>query len=298
MIKVDGIENPSSYELRGKVTIVKNKKGKYVIKPITRENNNSIFSYLNSRNFRYYPKIITTTDDYEITEYIEEIDMPREQKMTDLIDLVSLLHNKTTYYKEIDEDDYKKIYEDINNNIKYLRSYYNDIMEIIEAKVLYSPSQYLFARNVSKIYGALNFCQGELEKWQEIMKNKKKQRFVVLHNNLDLNHFIRNETPYLISWDKSKIDLPIFDIYKLYKKYGLDYDFEDILKHYESSYSLLKEEKQLLFILISLPDKIEFDESEYQLCKKISRQIDFLYKTEQLISPHYSKNRTENKNQK
>ena len=32
--------------------------------------------------------------------------MPEEQKMIDMINLVSLLHSKTTFYKEVDEDDY------------------------------------------------------------------------------------------------------------------------------------------------------------------------------------------------
>ena len=50
--------------------------------------------------------------------------MPDEQKMLDMIDLVGLLHNKTTYYKNIDLDDYKKIYEDIANNIFYISSRY------------------------------------------------------------------------------------------------------------------------------------------------------------------------------
>ena len=291
---------PLRYEIRGKVMIIETDEGKFVIKEKNRQTNNDpIFSYLDSRNFNYYPKIITTdNDDYEMTEYIDEVEMPKEQKMVDLIDLVSLLHNKTTHYKEIDEEDYKKIYEDIDNNIKYLSSYYNDIMTIIESKVFMSPAEYLFARNVSKIYGALNFCQGELEKWKNIMETKKKQRFVVLHNNLDIDHFIRNKNSYLISWDKAKIDLPIFDLYKLYKRHGLDYDFEEILKHYEHSYPLLEEERKLLFILISLPDKIEFNKREYEMCKIISHQIDMLYKTEKIMSPHYTKDREENNQHK
>ena len=276
------------YEIRGKAVIVKTDNGTLVLKAKDRSSNDNIFSYLNSRNFNYYPKIIDD-DNFYVTEYQKDTKMPLEQKMNDLVDLVSLLHSKTTYYKEIDIDDYKKIYEDINNNILHLRTYYNDLMTIIEAKTFMSPSEYLLARNISKIFGALNFCDGELKNWEKIMKDKKKQRFVVLHNNLDINHFIRNKRSYLISWDKARIDIPIFDLYKLYKKYGLDYEFESILKNYERSYPLLEEEKILLYVLISLPDKIEFNDSEYVMCQKISHLIDLLYKTEQVISPYYAK---------
>ncbi len=283
---------PYRYQKLGKANLVETNQGKYVIKAKNREYNHEIFTYLDARSFPYYPKNVSDiNDDYTITEYQESIDMPEEQKMMDMMDLVTLLHSKTTHYKEVDEADYKKIYEDIQNNIEYLNSYYIDIITVIESRVYMSPSEYLLARNISKIFSAINYCRHELEKWLEMVKTKRKQRFVVLHNHLELDHFIRNRNSYLISWDKAKIDLPIFDLYKLYKKHGLDYDFESILRYYEKNYPLLEEERKLLFILISLPDKIEFNEREYEMCRRISRQVDLLYKTELLLSPYYAKDK-------
>lgn len=283
---------PNRYQKLGKTTLIETNQGKYMIKEKTRDDNKAIFNYLETRNFPYYPKILSDIDDnYTISEYQESIDMPEEQKMTDLIDLITLLHNKTTHYSEVDEADYKKIYEDIENNIEYLNSYYIDVITVIESRVYMSPSEYLLARNISKIFSSLNYCRHELDNWLELVKTKRKQRFVVLHNHLELDHFIRNRNAYLISWDKAKIDLPIYDFYKLYKKHGLDFDFESLLRYYEKGYPLLEEERKLLFILISLPDKIEFDAEEYEMCKRISRQIDFLYKTESLLSPYYSKDK-------
>lgn len=286
---------PNGYKKLGNAILINTKDNKMIIKK--KENENNIYEYLNSRSFRYYPKIINENDNYRITEYIDEIEMPEEQKMIDMINLVSLLHSKTTFYKEVDEDDYKKIYEDITGNIEYLGSYYIDLITIIESKVYMSPSEYLLARNISKIFSALNYAKNELEKWLEIIENKKKQRFVVLHNNLELSHYIRNDNSYLISWDKSKIDIPIFDLYKLYKKYALTFDFESILKEYEKIYPLLQEEIILFFVLITLPDKIEFTDNEYENTKLISKKIDTIYKTEKLIE-EYSKTKKEYTNNK
>ena len=284
---------PRSYKKIGKTMIVDSDKGKFVIKE-KGEDHHQIFNYLKSRNFDYYPKILDEDDKYELIPFIEEIDIPKEQKILDMIDLIALLHSKTTYYKEIDKEDYKKIYEDIQNNIEYLFSYYNDIITIIESKIYMSPSEYLLARNISIIFYSLNDCKEKIEKWYELVKDIKKQRNVVLHNNLEIDHFLEDENNYLISWNKTKIDLPIFDLYKLYKKHNLDFDFESILKRYETTYPLLEEEKGLLFILIALPDKIEFDSTEYENCKKISKIIDQIYKTRDLISPYDAKN-TKNK---
>ena len=281
---------PKSYQKNGKATIINTKNGKYVIKNKNRDNND-ILKYLLSRNFNYFPKLLSNSaDDYELIEYVEDIDMPEEQKMMDMIDLIALLHSKTTYYKEVDIDDFDKIYDDINNNIAYLYNYYNDIMTIIENKIIYSPSENLLARNISIIFDTLNFENNLLNKWQEIVKEKRKQRYVVIHNNLDIDHFLKNQNNYLISWDKSKIDLPIYDLYKLYKKNNLKYDFETLLKRYERIYPLLEEEKLLFHILILLPDKIEFNNNEFEMCQKISDAIDNLYKTKDYVLPYYSEN--------
>ncbi|HHW69491.1 MAG TPA: hypothetical protein GX747_04055 [Tenericutes bacterium] len=280
---------PYRYERKGKTVIVDSKEKRYVLKPKEKDNE-YIYEYLKSRNFDYYPIIINDRE-YEITEYIDEVDMPEEQKLSDMIDLVSLLHNKTTHFKEIDLADYKEIYEDIQNNIEYLKSYYTDIITLIESKVYMSPSEYLLARNISKIFGAIEFSKDQIDKWYELVSDKRKQRQVVLHNNLDLSHFIRGSSPYLINWSKSRIGTPIFDIYKLYKRHALDYDFEEILKHYERNYPLLEEEKKLFDILVSLPNKIEFNKNELEMCDLISKEIDLLIKTENLISPQYLKER-------
>ncbi|NLL44656.1 MAG: hypothetical protein GX247_03200 [Mollicutes bacterium] len=287
---------PYQYRNLGKVTFIDTDQGRFVIKEKTGNEDNKIYEYLESRQFNYYPKIINDlNENYEITEFIDEVNMPREQKILDIIELVSLLHYKTTHYKEIDEADYKEIYEDISNNIEYLFSYYNDIASIIETKVYMSPAEYLLIRNISKIYGTLNFCKQEINAWYELIINKRKQRVVVLHNNLELDHFIRNKDAFLISWNKSKIGIPIFDLYKLYKKHALDFEFSEILKLYEKKYPLMEEERKLFFVLIALPSKIEFNQNEYMMCKLIGEEIDSLYKSEIFISPYYAKDTVQNK---
>lgn len=279
------------YEKRGKATIVNTNEGRYIYKNSKIDDN--ILNYLKSRNFDYLPEIIGKEEDYQISKYVDGFDIPNEQKMLDLVKLVALLHSKTTHYKEIDINDYEEIYEDLDNNLKFLYGYYTDLITTIESKVYMSPSELLLARNISKIYQVIEKDKERLEKWHEQVKEKRKQRNVVLHNNLKLDHFIRNNNSYLISWDKAKIGNPVFDLYKLYNNHILDFDFSDILREYEKSYPLLKDEKELFYVLISLPDIIKFQDTEYNMCKKISHTLDKIYKTERIISPEESKKWTE-----
>ncbi len=275
---------PTRYEKKGKANIIDTNNGKYVFKD--GKVDLEILNYLKSRNFDYMPKFINDirSDEYQLTEYLKGFDIPKEQKILDLILLVSLLHSKTTHYKEIDLNDFEQIYDDIDNNLNYLYSYYTDIITIIESKVFMSPSEYLLARNISKIYECIDRCKDYLEEWHELIQNKRKQRNVVLHNNLNLDHFIRTENSYLISWDKAKIGSPIFDLYKLYKNHALDFDFSDILNEYEVHYPLMEDEKRLLFVLMSMPNLIEFNDTEYNMCIKISKEIDIIYKAEAITT--------------
>ena len=75
----------------------------FVKKKKKREIDN-IYNYLLSRSFDYFPEVLNEDDEYIYYRYINDIDEPREQKMVDLVNLVSLLHNKTTFYKEVDID--------------------------------------------------------------------------------------------------------------------------------------------------------------------------------------------------
>ena len=273
----------SSYRKNGNVIISDTNKGKIVIK----KNNykDYIYNYLDTRNFNYYPDIIEN-DKYVISRYIEDVEIPSEQKIIDLVDLVSLLHSKTTHYREISEDEYKKIYEDLSNNYEYLYEYYLDIISLIDEKVFMSPSEYLLARNISFIFKSIEIGKEYVENWLERINGLNKMRVTIVHNNLDLSHYIRSDKPYLLSWDKSKIDIPIFDLYNLYNHHFMDFDFFELLKRYESVYPLKNYELELFFILITMPSKIEFNNNEYDMCVKISNEIDRLYKSNSLIEEY------------
>lgn len=271
------------YTIKGKSTIVKTPLGQFVLKK--NKGNKDIYKYLSSRNFDYYPKIIDSENDNILFEYQEDINYDDSQKAFDIIHLVALLHSKTTYYKEIDYDEYKNIYEDISKKIDYINNYYLDLINIIESKIYMSPSEYLIARNISKIFSCIYYCKNEIDRWYDMIKDKKRKRVVTLHNNLKLDNLIKNENIYLISWENSKIDLPIYDFVNFYNNYALDFDFEILLLEYERIFPLLEEEKILLSVLISIPEKIIMDGNEYNMVKEVRKILDKIYKTETLLTP-------------
>lgn len=267
--------------------VVSDNNKKYVIKN-NRTDLKSIFDYLSSRNFNNFPKYYMLGN-YDVFDYLEDSNISIEERLTETIGLLTMLHLKTTRYKNVDIDDYKKIFEQLLEKIDYLNNYYVTLNDAIDNEIYMAPSHYLLVRNISKVYGALSFCKRELDSWYELIENSSKQRAVLVHNNLDLSHVLYNKVPYLISWNKAKIDLPIYDLVSLYDKYYNSIDFSILLNNYMHKYPLSSEELKLFFILISVPIKIEFTNNEMDNIITVKSLIEHINKSDKLIRPYYSK---------
>ncbi len=284
------IYKPYRYTIKGKSTILETTCGDFIIKPKNKDIN-ELYTYLTNRGFMNYPKIIDSSrDEVNVFEYVEDIKLPKEQKCDDLIEIIASLHNKTSYFKEVSEDKFKSIYEDIKSNISYLSNYYNTLYEIGFNEVYESPSNYIFMRNYFKINAALEYANSELDNWYSLVTNETKIRVCLIHNNLELNHLLNNK---LISWDNYMIDTPVIDIVKLYKKEWKNINFSEILERYIYKFPLLDYEKKLLFILISMPPQIKKSNNEFEKCKVISEVMDYVFKTEELIRPYNTKQEEE-----
>ena len=284
------IYKPYRYTIRGKCMVMESTSGNFVVKERPKNKDiPSIFNYLKSRNFNYFPEIyIDSRSDNYIYEYIEDKEKINPQKSEDLISLVGLLHSKTSYNKEVEEETYKEIYENILSNILYLKDYYQKQYEMFLIPIYMSPSEYEFVRNYSKIKAALDFSNSNLDDWYSKVKNKRIERLSLIHNNLSMDHYLKNDKDYLISWDNAKFDTPVLDLFKFYERSAIDLEFSSLYERYKSINPLNKEEEELFFILISLVPKIEFSGSEFEKCKNMRKALDYVYKTESFLKPYYA----------
>lgn len=269
--------------------LVETTSNKYILKQRNKELDKK-FEYLLSRGFNYFPDH-TYIKEYDIFKYIKDLERSKEEKLEELINITSLLHTKTTRYKNIDIDDYKEIYEELENKINNTNKYYIELNDQIDNEIYMSPSHYLLILNISKIYSALSFCKEELDNWYELIKSNTKQRITFNHNNLDISHILKNTNTYLISWNNSKQSIPINDLVTLYNKYYKD-NYDNLLNIYQNKYPLKEEELKLFFIKISIPNKIEFTKDELTNTKKVKQLLEKLESGDKLIRPHYEKIKT------
>ena len=283
--------HPKSYQKKGKVYIISDGKNNYVVKLNT--NNYDIYKYLISRDFLYFPSNYNTFDDnYDLLEYIEDLPVSREQKISDYIHLVGLLHHKTSYKREIDLDEIKEKYEDLINRINYLQNYYENLNNMIDKEIFFSPAMYLLIRNISLIYSILNQSKVLLNELYGHIKNTKSIRVALLHNNVSLSHLITNNHLYLISWDKAYFASPILELENFYRTYYQDIEINDFLKIYESVNELTHDEETLLLILLSIPKEIKLSNNTYLDTQNINQEINYLNKVYGLLKGREIVNKT------
>jgi len=281
---------PTKVTMLKDVQILESTSGTFVIKEKKEKNIREIYDYLSSRNFSYFPALIDDSrDGVNVYSYVSDFKMPKEQKAMDFIKIVGLLHQKTTYYKDVSSDEYKKIYEDVSSQIEYLTYFYEQIYGEYFKVVFPSPSENLLLTNISKILASLNFSRNELEDWYKKVTILNRYRVCQIHNNLCLEHYHKSDGDYLLSWDKSCKDSPVKDLVEFYKCSYFDLNFEVIFNEYLRVCPWSEEEKQLFFIVISLPPKFLEKGSEFQKVNHVRNVLDYVYKTEHLIRPYYSK---------
>lgn len=277
------VYKPTKITLKNKALLLDSTSGQFVLKE-KKQDMRKLYDYLNSRSFSYYPSLIDDSrEDINVFSYAKESYAPKEQKALDLIKMVALLHQKTSYYKDVTSDEFKKIYEELKNQIVYVRYYYENLYEEYFQKVYPSPSEYFLLTHISKILASLNYAEDTLEKWYESCENLNKYRVCQIHNNLSLDHVREN---CLISWDSSRKDTPVLDLIKFYKNCYFEINFEPVLSAYLKLNSLSPEEEQLLFLTLAIPPKVVLEDNELESVKNIRDTLDYIYKTESLIRPY------------
>ena len=214
------------------------------------------YNYLLSRGFDYIPRIIDYDDKYIMFDNLEAVNYDISEKLLDYIRVISLLHIKTSYYKEVNNLEYNFIYEELLSKINDTRNYYESLINGIESREYMSPIEYLIARNISLILYIINICFDLLEKYYSIVKGKSNIRVVTLYNNDIANVVKTKDSIYLTDFNSSYIDSPIYDILFIYNNYYNYIDLDTILNTYIKVFKLSEEELLLIKILVLLPSKI------------------------------------------
>lgn len=268
--------NVNKYNKNGSVCFIDTSSGRFCLKKKKDDKVFDTISYLKSKRFKNFLDIVSSReDDFLLTRYIDNKIFIKEDKAYELIYLVSMLHNCTTFYKSISLDEVKCFYEEKTKEIVYLKNYYDNLCYMLDSDNFISPSKFLLLKNISLIFLSLDLASDYLNKWYEIMKTKSSKRMVLNHNNLDLSHILIEDISYLINWEHSSFDSPIVDLVCFFKRECLNVDVDILFDIYLSRYQLFIEEYYLLFVYLLIPEKVCFKDLEIENTKYIYELINY-----------------------
>ena len=275
---------PYKITRKNNVFILNTMDGNFAIKENPKIDYYKLYQYLKSRSFNYIPEMsLDSRDDLVVLEYQDDLSIDKEQKALDLINIVGLLHSKTSYFKNVTNDKYKEVYDKILKRINYINMMYEEFfLDFLNEEYLV-PSHYLFLRNYTLIYKAFEYVKDKLDEWFNLIKDKNSERVVLVHNNLKLEHFIKNENDYLISWDHYIIDTPVLDLYKFYQNEWKDISFVNVIDNYNRVFELKEDEKLLLDILISIPLEVSFKKREIDNVREVRELINYLNSSSKIV---------------
>ena len=284
----------SNISYRGHSRIINTDKGKFVIKE-KKSNLKEIYDYLNIKKYySYLPITNDYNDSYELYPFVEEVNTDNSSKAVDMVYELAMLHVKTTTYEEVNLDEIKKLYEETNKRIDYLYKYYLDLQDYIESNVYMAPAEYLLIRNISMVYRLLGFSKNKLNSWYQATEKLKKQRYVLLNNNLKLDHFLEGESNYFINWNKAKRGNVIYDFLNFFHNNYLELDMKSLYDLYQSKYRFTKDEEDLFLALLAIPEEITLRNTNYINTLKVKNLVIYLNKVMVFILEEDEKYQEEN----
>lgn len=260
-----------------------------------KRNIEEVYSFLDSRNYEYYVRPLEITNDEEIYPYINEYDTTSNERAKDLLYRVSILHNKTTEFKDKNIDSIKERYETTVNILDETYNYYFNLQDELEEHEFLFPEELLLLENISKVYYMINTSRYFIEEYYKKTEKQNKERIVRIHGNLSLDHIIESDEKYLISWNNSRIDLPVIDLVKFYKKEYENIEFSFLYHLYNSKYPLTKEEVYLFFSLINLPERIEFTDNHLDNTIRVRHFVNYIDKTIEFTLQEHKENKESSK---
>lgn len=270
--------HPTRVRYKGKSRILEEDEKKFVVKRNSHSLEN-IYRYLSSRNFNNYPQVLASMrDGTEVYDYVPDMGVDSAQRLDDMIYLLTVLHNKTTFYKELDLDEIKKKYEEMVDEFQYLFNYYQSVERMIEEEVYMSPSNYYFVLNITLVYDVLNYGKKAIDEWYQLIQNKKTLRFVLNHNYLEKDHLREGTNLYFINWSRADFGFPENDLVDFWKRNYDSLDLLSLLSVYQSKYRLLDYEYNYFLAHICLLKRIDFNKAEEEKIKDVIHLVKYLEK--------------------
>lgn len=226
-----------------------------------------------------YDNYITKYNDhyfYLMKELIHSTSHLKELKIKHYFEMLAYIHTHSCYNLKVNQEYFKQVYNDTLKIINERIYYYDDLMSKYEVLKYKSPSQWLFVLNYQRIIKSLKEAVFYLKKYMICVENKNSIRVSLIYKHFHYEHiFLKNKK--LISLDRMKIDLPIYDIYDIYQRLpDILFDLDCFSDSYLKIMNLNDDEVLLLSTLLKIIPVIYLENDEINNIIKLSRLLYYI----------------------
>lgn len=240
----------------------------------------NILSYLNEIDFPFILTPIYSISSYGLFPYYEDLynSLEKEKKM---IEVLSLLHQKTLQKAELTEDEKKEIYHEISSRIEKELNYYLDFQNRMEELDSFPRLDYYYLlNNISIFYQSLFLAKEKLEAWflgdSILLKG-----FCI--KNVSSSNFRFGEKIYFLNY-RSSFQFIAYNIVDFYREHYLNHSKLELFSIYEKNVLLSFSEWNLIFSLICIPKRIVFSDDIYHNTVLIQKTLEYMDRTFQFVS--------------
>ena len=215
--------------------------------------NNVIYPILN-RNESFVTR--ANDSNYYISEYVKQIKIRNDTRVSNLYNELSILHQQTQIRKSLDPSKSRGKFDELSSQLDYKFRLLEQLVRKIEAKNLDT-----FTLPVLENYHYILDAKKELVKLQKRLISSIKAHegvnYSFVHNNPDLDHLLNIKgVNYLSSLDNGKIGINSLDMAKFYvMNEQYDIDFKQLIsdKYYDENQLFYYDYFRFLVLVIYNP---------------------------------------------
>ncbi|MEH7236202.1 spore coat protein YsxE [Bacillus sp. JJ1562] len=277
ILKKYNLQN-SSFEQLGKITKVVTNRGIYALKSISHKINPSFPTFLQqlfqqgyTRAVPIYPTVegkylvYHNQKYYYLMPWLKSGTLEHRGDHYDAVfKEIARVHLTTVRKQQInDKNEITGHYETIIQKWEERNQFLERFVEEAETKWYMSPFELQFCTYFYEISLASSFARTQLDKWHELMVERKSLRTALTLNNLSDTHFLYDESGkgYLSNFERAGYASPTNDLVSLYFRILKTYptlctDCLEWFESYQSRFPLREEEFYLLLSHLTFPEPI------------------------------------------
>ncbi|RYG74833.1 spore coat protein YsxE [Lentibacillus lipolyticus] len=195
---------------------------------------------------------------YYMTPWMRSHSSNNRQEIKDVFHTIGEIHAKTKQTQNIDAASVEKSFRDYQSRCREWQDLLLDFVKRFEQNRFMSPFELQVCTHYHILVNVLMELEAQIERFMDAWEESSTWNYCLCHGNLQSEHIIYHDLPYIINWEKARYDNPVIDL-AIYLKTQVRYydqspaELAELFPAYSHRNSLDEKEWHLLLIYLLNP---------------------------------------------